>query len=46
MVQPSLARCSNGRLVTLENTSHWVMVDEADKVSQCLIEHFRKGAGA
>ncbi len=46
MVQPSLDRCSNSRLVTFENASHWVMVDEPDKVSQCLIEHFRNEAGA
>jgi pimeloyl-ACP methyl ester carboxylesterase len=45
MVQPSLDRCLNSRLVTFENASHWVMADEPDEVSQCLIEHFRNEAG-
>jgi pimeloyl-ACP methyl ester carboxylesterase len=42
MVQPSLRRCLNGRLVTFENASHWVMADEADPVSRLLVEHFQK----
>lgn len=42
MVQPSLNRCLNGRLVTFESASHWVMADEPDQVNQLLIDHFKK----
>ena len=32
--------CENGRLVTFEDASHWVLHDKPGEVSQFLIEHF------
>jgi pimeloyl-ACP methyl ester carboxylesterase len=34
--------CDEGRLVTFPEASHWVLHDEAERVSQLLIEHFSK----
>ena len=42
MAQPSADLCADGRLVTVEKATHWVMMDAPDEVSRLLIEHFRK----
>ena len=42
MAQPSADLCADGRLVTVENATHWVMMDAPDEVNRLLIEHFRK----
>ncbi len=34
--------CENGRLITFEDATHWVMHDKPREVSQLLIEHFRR----
>jgi pimeloyl-ACP methyl ester carboxylesterase len=40
MAQPSLELCENGRLVFFENATHWVQHDEAQAVTQQLLEFF------
>lgn len=40
MAPLSVDRCEDGRLVTFEDATHWVLHDEADQVSQLLVEHF------
>ena len=42
MAQPSADLCADGRLVTVEKATHWVMMDAPDEVNRLLIEHFRK----
>lgn len=42
MAQPSADMCTDGRLITVERASHWIMVDAPDEVNRLLIEHFRK----
>jgi len=42
MAQPSADMCTDGRLVTVEQATHWVMIDAPDEVNRLLIEHFRK----
>jgi len=42
MAQPSADLCADGRLVTVEHATHWVMMDAPDEVNHLLIEHFRK----
>lgn len=34
MAQPSIERCDNGRLVFIEEATHWVQHDEAERVNQ------------
>ena len=33
--------CDNGRLITFEDATHWVMRDKPEEVSRLLIEHFQ-----
>jgi len=40
MAPLSVDFCENGRLVTFEDATHWVMHDKPAEVSQNLIEHF------
>ena len=40
MAPLSIDPCQDGRLVTFEDASHWVMHDKPKEVSQLLIEHF------
>ena len=40
MVAPSLDYCADGRLVTFDDATHWVMHDEPNEVSRLLAEHF------
>ena len=42
MAQLSLDLCAQGRLVTFEDASHWVLYDKAAEVSRLLIEHFKQ----
>ena len=35
-----LVHSENGRLVTFDDATHWVMHDKPSQVSQLLIEHF------
>ncbi|MEZ4487760.1 MAG: alpha/beta hydrolase [Cyanobacteriota/Melainabacteria group bacterium] len=42
MAQPSADMCKDGRLVILDNATHWVTQDEPEKVGALLLEHFRK----
>ena len=34
--------CENGRLITFEDATHWVLHDKPVEVSELMIEHFRK----
>jgi len=36
----SVELCENGRLITFEEATHWVMQDKPKEVSQQIIEHF------
>jgi pimeloyl-ACP methyl ester carboxylesterase len=38
--EQSLKYCDDGRLVMLENATHWVQDDEPDKVNELLVEFF------
>ncbi|QJW88774.1 alpha/beta hydrolase [Spirosoma taeanense] len=38
MAQPSIDLCDNGRLVFLEQATHWVQHEEADRVNTLLLE--------
>ncbi len=38
MAQQSIDFCVNGRLIYLENATHWVMHEEADKVNRYLLD--------
>ena len=40
MAQLSLDLCQDGRLITFEDATHWVLYDKADEVSRYLIEFF------
>lgn len=42
MAQMSVDLCTEGRLVTFEDATHWVLYDKAAEVSRLLIEHFSK----
>jgi pimeloyl-ACP methyl ester carboxylesterase len=42
MAPLSVDLCENGRLVTFKDATHWVMHDEPRRVSQLLMEHFRR----
>ena len=41
MAPPSVDMCDDGRLITFEDATHWVLQDEPEEVSRLLIEHFR-----
>ena len=38
MAQPSIDYCEDGRLVVLEEATHWVQHDEPDKVNELLVD--------
>ncbi len=42
MAQPSIEMCDNGRLVLIEEATHWVQHEEADRVNE-LIDSFLRG---
>lgn len=44
MAQPSIALCEQGRLVMIEEASHWVQHEEAEKVNALLLEFFELAA--
>jgi len=44
MAQPSIDLCRDGRLVLVEEATHWVHHEEPDRVN-ALIEGFLRGAG-
>ncbi len=37
MVQPSIDLCDNGRVVFFENATHWVQHEEADRVTELIV---------
>jgi pimeloyl-ACP methyl ester carboxylesterase len=43
MAQPSIEMCDQGRLVFLEEATHWVQHEEPDRVNRLLIEHLTGG---
>ena len=40
MAQPSLDLCDQGRLVLFDETTHWITLEEAERVNELLIECF------
>ncbi len=40
MAALSVELCEDGRLVTFEDATHWVLFDKAEQVNRLLIEHF------
>lgn len=44
MAQPSIEYCDDGRLVFLEEATHWVHHDEPDRVNELLVEFLSEGA--
>jgi pimeloyl-ACP methyl ester carboxylesterase len=42
MAQPSIDLCKEGKLIFLEDATHWVQHDEAEKVTQYLLDFFFK----
>lgn len=42
MAQPSIDLCDNGKLVFMENATHWVQHDEPEAVNRLLLEFFGK----
>jgi len=43
MAAPSLARCERGRLVVVDEATHWVQHEEPERVNRLLLELFREG---
>ncbi len=43
MAQPSIDLCDDGRLVFIEEATHWVQHDEADRVNELLDTFLRDG---
>lgn len=41
MAQLSLDLCAEGRLITFEDATHWVLYDKSAEVSQLMIQHFK-----
>lgn len=41
MAQPSIDLCEDGKLVTFEDATHWVQHDEADAVTEYLLEFLK-----
>ena len=39
MEEPSLELCDNGRLVVLEEATHWVQHEEPERVNTLILEH-------
>ena len=44
MAQASIERCEDGRLVMIEEASHWVQHEEAERVNGLLLEFLGKGS--
>jgi pimeloyl-ACP methyl ester carboxylesterase len=42
MAGPSLARCERGRLVVVDEATHWVQHEEPERVNRLLLEFFRE----
>jgi pimeloyl-ACP methyl ester carboxylesterase len=42
MAALSLEHCKDGKLVLIDNATHWVQHDEASRVSHLLIDHFKE----
>jgi len=42
LAQPSIDQCDDGRLVYLEEASHWVQHEEPARVNQLLLEHLEQ----
>jgi pimeloyl-ACP methyl ester carboxylesterase len=42
MAQLSADYCRDGRVVMIEDATHWVMVDKPDEAGRLIIEHFSK----
>jgi len=40
MAEPSAAMTSEGRVVFIEDATHWVMRDASEQVSEILVEFF------
>ena len=38
LIQPTIELCTNGRVVLLEEATHWLTHEEPDKVNALLIE--------
>ena len=44
LAESSIERCDDGRLVVVEEATHWVQHEEPERVSRLLVEHFRGGS--
>lgn len=44
MAPLSLEYCQDGQLVMIDDATHWVQHDQAERVSQLIIKHFSSGA--
>ncbi len=42
MAQPSIDLCDQGKLVFIEEASHWVQHEEPDRVNQLLLAFLRE----
>ena len=42
MAQPSIDFCDDGKLIFLENASHWVQHDESEAVTNHLLTHIEQ----
>ncbi len=42
MAEPSIAKCSNGELIFLEDASHWLHHEEPDQVNQAILSFLDK----
>jgi pimeloyl-ACP methyl ester carboxylesterase len=40
MAELSIKLCDDGQLITFEDSTHWVLRDESDVVSQYMVEYF------
>jgi pimeloyl-ACP methyl ester carboxylesterase len=43
MAAPSAALCTDGRLVVLDDATHWVQHDAPDAVTRHLLDHLEQG---
>lgn len=44
LAESSIERCDDGRLVFVEEATHWVQHEEPERVNRLLVEHFRGGS--
>ena len=42
MAQPSIDRCDNGRLVFIEEATHWVQHEEAERVNELIVSFLKE----